>query len=309
MRRIRLFTSIAAVLALTMLACGGDTTPRSNGTSTPTGTGAGISTVSIGQCQTAQGTQAPAAKKDVPYQQQLKQPGRLHVGSDNAYPPFEEIKPGTKNPVGFDVDLYTEVAKRLGLTVVSTTTDFDGLFTQSIPTGQLDIGVSAITIKEERKKTVDFTVPYFQADLSLAINSALTPTIKTVDDLAGRTIGAQKATTGEDCAKFLVSQGKGKEVKSFDDAAVAFQDLVAGRVAAIVNDRPASEGFIQKNASLKVVQVIRTQEQYGFAISKDKPDLREAINAKLLEIMKDGTYATIYKKWFETEPPFPVPLS
>lgn len=306
MKRATLF---AAVLALFAAACGGDdTTPRA-GSPTPRAGDTGIPVVSIGECQTAQGTQAPAVKKDVPYQQQLKQAGKLLVGSDNDYPPFEEQKPGTRKPVGFDVDLYDEVAKRLGLTAVSTTTDFDALFTQSIPTGEFDIGVSAITIKEERKKTVDFTVPYFQADLSLAINFSLTPAIKTIDDLAGKTIGAQSETTGEDCAKFLVSQGKAKEVKSFGSTGPAFQDLAAGRIAAVVNDRPASEGFIEKNPSLKVVQVIRTQEQYGFAISKDKPDLREAINAKLLEIMQDGTYATIYEKWFKTKPPFAVPLT
>lgn len=294
-------------LALTLAACGDKTNQirkPDGGATTPTK----IPAVSIGECQTAQGTQAPAAAKGVDFKKQLKKPGVLSVGSDNAYPPFEEIKPGSKEPVGFDVDIYKEVAKRLGLTAVSTTTDFDGLFTQSIPTGAFDAGVSAITIKEERRKTVDFTVPYFVADLSLAVNSAKTPKVTSIDTMAGLTLGAQKGTTGEDCAKFLVKQGKAKEVKSYDDAAAAFQDLVAGRVAAIVNDRPASEGFIEKNADLKVVQVITTKEQYGFAISKEKPDLRVAIDGALTAMMTDGTYATIYERWFGTAPPFTVPL-
>lgn len=306
MPRIRIATMFAA-LALAGVACGKTGEVRQPD-GTPTGP-AKIPVVSIGECQTAQGSQAPAAPKGVDYKTQLKEPGTLRIGSDNAYPPFEEIKPGAKTPEGFDVDLYNEVAKRLGLTAVSTTTDFDGLFTQSVPTGQFDLGVSAITIKEERRKTVDFTIPYFEADLSLAVNAAKTPAIRGIDDLAGLTLGAQKGTTGEDCAKFLVSQGKGKEVKSYDDAAAAFQDLVIGRIAAVVNDRPASEGFIKKNSDLSVVQVIETREQYGFAISKDKPDLRVKIDETLLAIMKDGTYATIYRKWFETEPPFEVPLS
>lgn len=303
MNRIsRVFVAVC-LMSLTAVACG--TTDAVRTPDTP----AALPTVAIGECQTAQGAQPVATPKNVDYKTQLKQPGILNVGSDNAYPPFEEIKPGASEPEGFDVDLYKEVAKRLGLKAKSTTTDFDGLFTQSIPTGAFDVGISAITIKEERKKTVDFTIPYFAADLSLAINAKRTPDIKTVDDLAGLTLGAQKGTTGEDCANVLVKQGKAKEVRSYGDSQAAFADLANGRVAAVVNDRPASEGFIQKNADLKVVQVIKTSEQYGFAISKDKPDLRVAIDAALTAIMKDGTYATIYKTWFETDPPFTVPFT
>lgn len=303
MSRISRMVAVASVCLLALVACG--TTDAVRSPDTP----AKLPTVAIGECQTAQGTQPAAAPKGVDYKTQLKQPGSLNVGSDNAYPPFEEIKPGASEPEGFDVDLYKEVAKRLGLKAKSTTTDFDGLFTQSIPTGAFDVGISAITIKEERKKTVDFTIPYFAADLSLAINAKRTPDIKTIDDLAGLTLGAQKGTTGEDCANVLVKQGKAKEVRSYGDSQAAFADLVNGRVAAVVNDRPASEGFIEKNADLKVVQVIETSEEYGFAISKEKPDLRVAIDAALTAIMKDGTYATIYKKWFQTDPPFEVPFT
>lgn len=293
-------TSMVAGLALVLVACAEEKKAPPKPETIPT--------VAIGECVTNQGVQPPTAPKSVDFKTQLKEPGVLNVGSDNAFPPFEEIKPGATEPVGFDVDLYKEVAKRLGLTAKSTTTDFAGLFTQSIPRGTFDVGVSAITIKESRKQTVDFTVPYFRADLSLAVNAQKTPNIKTIDGLAGQTIGAQDGTTGADCADALVKLGKAKEVRKFKDAPQAFDDLVAGRLAAVVNDRPASEGIIKARPALKVVQVIETKEQYGFAISKDKPDLREAINQKLVEIMQDGTYARIYKAWFGTDPPFPVPI-
>jgi polar amino acid transport system substrate-binding protein len=304
MKRIIL---VALALGLVTAACASDDKPGTS--ASPSATASALPVVDIAQCQTAQGAQAPAAAKGVDYTTQLVKAGELSIGSDNAYPPFEEIKPGASTPEGFDVDLYTEVAKRLNLTAKSTTTDFDGLFTQSIPNGKFDLGVSAITIKEGRKKTVDFTIPYFQADLSLAVNVEKTPNIKTIDDLSGLTIGAQKGTTGEDCAKFLVTEGKAKDVRSYGDSQAAFQDLVAGRVAAIVNDRPASQGFVEKNAALAVVQVISTKEQYGFAISKDKPDLRQKIDETLTAMMQDGTYATIYEKWFGTKPPFALPLN
>jgi polar amino acid transport system substrate-binding protein len=267
-----------------------------------------IPAVTIDDCTTNAGSQEPAAPKGVDYKTQLVKQGELSVGSDNAYPPFEEIRPGASEPVGFDVDIYKEVAKRLGLTAKSTTTDFAALFTQSIPRGTYDVGVSAITIKEERKQTVDFTVPYFEANLSLAVNTTKTPNIKTIDDLAGITIGVQDGTTGADCADALVKQMKAKEVKRFDTTVLAFDDLVAGGVQAVINDRPASEGIIAARSALKVVQILETNEKYGFAISKEKPDLRVAIDGALEAMMKDGTYATIYKTWFDTDVPFTVPI-
>lgn len=295
--------SLIALTGLVLSAC------SSSGGSKASG-GEDIPSVEIGACQTAQGSQAATPPTGADWATQLRESGVLNVGSDNAYPPFEEIKPGADVPVGFDVDLYTEVAKRLELEPKSTTTDFDGLFTQSVPDGTFDIGVSAITIKESRKDSVDFTIPYFVADLSLAVNSEETPDLVGIDGLTGLTIGAQAGTTGEDCAKFLVQDGKAADVKTYGDAALAFQDLEAGRIAAIVNDRPASQGFIEKNPDvLKVVQIIKTSEEYGFAISKDKPDLRAKIDETLTQIMTDGTYAAIYQEWFGTLPPFEVPLS
>lgn len=304
----KLIVALLAVIALVTVGCA-KKAPDALKSASPTPVAAIIPTVSIAKCQTAPGAQPATAPLGVPFANQLKEPGVLNVGSDNDYPPFEQIKPGAKTPTGFDVDIYTEVAKRLGLTAKSTTTDFDGLFATSLPNGTFDVGVSAVTIKEARKQTVDFTVPYFQADLSLAVNAEKTPEIQTIDNLAGLTIGAQKGTTGKDCADFLVKEGKAKEVKTYGSTGPAFQDLINGRIAAIVNDRPASQGFIEKNASLKVVQVIQTQEQYGFAISKKKPDLRLAIDGELTKMMQDGTYATIYKTWFGTEPPFTLPLA
>jgi ABC-type amino acid transport substrate-binding protein len=296
-----------AVVALLSTACAKSTT---GGTPSASPSASQIPSVDIAKCETNQGSQTPAVPKGVDFKTQLKAPGVLSIGSDNDYPPFEEIKPGAKTPDGFDVDLYTEVAKRLGLTARSTTTNFDALFTSSIPTGKFDLGVSAITIKEERKHTVDFTIPYYRSDLSLAINVEKTPNLKSIDDLATATVGVQKGTTSETCAKYLQTQGKIKDVKSFDNTGQAFQDLLAGRVAAVINDRPASQGFIEKSPeTLKVVQIIKTQEEYGFAVSKEHPDLRVAVNDALTKIMQDGTYATIYKKWFGTEPPFDVPLS
>ena len=290
-----------ATMALIVSAC-------ASKKSVNTATASPTPTTQIGSCVTNAGNQQPTPAKGVDFHTQLKEAGVLNIGSDNDYAPFESIPPGQKTPVGFDVDLYKEVVKRLGITAKSTTTSFDGLFTSSLPTGQFDVGVSAITIKEERKRNVDFTIPYFVANLSLAVNITKNPGIHSIDDLVGKTIGVQNGTTSEDCAKALVAQGKAKDVKSYDSGTPNFDDLVAGRIDAIINDTPASVGFLAGRPTIRIVQIIETNEKYGFAVGKQKPDLREAINAKLRDIMTDGTYATIYKTWFKTAPPFKVPI-
>jgi polar amino acid transport system substrate-binding protein len=302
MRSSRHMLVATALLGLFAVSCASSKTPtttRPSASPTPT--------TSIGSCVNNAGNQPPAAPKGVDYKTQLKERGVLNIGSDNAYQPFESIPSGQKDPVGFDVDLYQEVARRLGLTAKSTTTSFDGLFTSSIPTGTLDLGVSAITIKESRKRTVDFTIPYFVANLSLAVDTSKTPNIKTIDDLSGLTIGVQSGTTSEDCAKAIVAQGKAKEVKSYETSPQSFDDLAAGRVAAVINDTPASVGIIANRAVLKIVQILETNEKYGFAISKEKPDLRVAVNKALTDMMNDGTFTAIYKTWFKTPPPFAIP--
>ena len=302
MRPSRLAIAFATLLGIVSVACAKSNTTSTQPTASPT------PTTSIGPCVNNAGTQAPAPAKGVDYKTQLKTQGVLNIGSDNAYPPFESIPTGQKVPVGFDVDLYKEVAKRLGLTATSTTTSFDGLFTSSLPTGKFDLGVSAVTIKESRKRTVDFAIPYFVANLSLSVDTSKNPTIKTIDDLAGKTIGVQSGTTSEDCAKALVAQGKAKDVKSYDTSTLSFDDLVAGRVAAVINDTPASVGIIAGRPTVKITQIIETNERYGFAVSKNKPDLRVAVDGALTAMMTDGTYANIYKTWFKTEPPFKVPI-
>jgi ABC-type amino acid transport substrate-binding protein len=302
MRSSRVTLLATALLALFAVSCASSKTKTTQPTASPT------PTTSIGSCVNNPGNQQPAAPKGVDYKTQLKAQGVLNIGSDNAYQPFESIPSGQKDPVGFDVDLYQEVAKRLGLTAKSTTTSFDGLFTSSIPTGTFDLGISAITIKESRKRTVDFTIPYFVANLSLAVDTSKTPNIKTIDDLSGLTIGVQSGTTGEDCAKAIVAQRKAKEIKSYETAPQAFDDLVAGRVGAVINDTPASVGIIAERAGLKIVQILETNEKYGFAISKEKPDLRVAVNTALTDMMKDGTFTAIYRTWFKTVPPFPLPI-
>lgn len=221
--------------------------------------------------------------------------GVLQVGSCLDYPPFESVEGGDE--VGFDVDLAEEIATRLGLTTEWVRADFDTIFT-AVASDQFDMVAAASTITDEREEVVDFSDPYYNSRQALTVNTAETPDITSQADLGeGDIVGVQKGTTGASYAKDnLVPQGV--EVKTFQAAPDAFRDLEAGAIAAVVNDEPSSAETIKDLTGLEIVEAIDTDEHYGFAFSPNNPDLREAANGALAEIIADGTYVTIFETYF-----------
>lgn len=294
--RHRFALVLLSALALVAVACGSETARTTTGPRT-----AELAETTIEACVIDQGTTAPA-EADGGEIKTLKA-GTLTVGSDTAFPPFESISDGVA--VGFDIDLIKEIAKRLDppLKVEVQSAAFDTIFT-SLAARKFDVVLSAVTIKDDRKKTVDFSDPYFKADQSLSVRDGDAGTIKGVDDLMGKVVGVQSGTTGEDCAKnALKAKAKVKDVRSYDTAPDAFTDLAAGRVEAVVVDLPTAQQIVEQRTGIRVVQVIRTKEEYGIAVSKENPNLRVAINEALTDITEDGTYRRIFVKWFKSEPP------
>ena len=225
--------------------------------------------------------------------------GKLLVGSCLDYPPFESVEGG--EPTGFDVEMSQEIGERLDLEVRFKKADFDTIFT-AVAGGRFDMVAAASTITEERLQTVDFSDPYFNARQSLTVNTEETPDIASIDDLGeGDIVGVQKGTTGKAFAEEELGP-KGVEIKTFQNAPDAFTDLEAGNVVGVVNDEGASIGIIENRPGLEVVQAIDTDEHYGFAFSKENPELTEAVNGVLEEIIADGTYEEIFKKYFPDNP-------
>ena len=222
------------------------------------------------------------------------QEGVLQVGSCLDYPPFESVKGGDE--VGFDVDLAEEVASRLGLTVEWVRADFDTIFT-AVAGGQFDMVAAASTITEERQQTVDFSDPYYNSRQALVVAEG--SDIASEEDIGeGHVVGVQRGTTGRDYAEENLAT-QGAQIKTFTNAPDAFRDLEAGNVDAIVNDEPASAEIIEEfPGQILIAAAIDTGEKYGFAFSKDNPELTEAVNGALAEVIADGTYEEIFGKYF-----------
>jgi polar amino acid transport system substrate-binding protein len=218
------------------------------------------------------------------------QEGKLLMGSDTTYPPFEYVEGG--KTVGFDVDLATEIADRLHLQLQVISTVWDGII-PGLKSDKYDILMSAMTITEERSQQIDFSDPYIDSDQSIAVKSG--SSIKSEEDLVGKVVGVQVDTTGQFTAEKMTGL---KEIRKYETILAAFEDLKLGRIDAIVNDYPVNAYISLKQGGTEVVKVIKTDEKYGIGIKKGNDQLREAINRVLAEIKRDGTYDRIYEKWF-----------
>lgn len=223
--------------------------------------------------------------------------GVLRVGTEPAFPPFESQGPGGELE-GFDIDLMNAIGEQAGLEVQFESLPFDGLI-PALQAGSVDAAISAMTITEERAQTVSFSRPYFKAGLAIAVREETTD-VTGLDDLENRRIAVQIGTTGADQAAEI----PGAQVTTFDSAPLALQELANGNVDAVINDAPVTLDAIASGniQGLKVVGELLTEEFYGIAMPQDSPNV-EVVNSALAEIIDNGTYAEIYRKWFDAEPP------
>jgi len=220
--------------------------------------------------------------------------GKLTVCSDAPYEPFE-FQDAAGKWTGFDMDIMTTVASRYGLSLEVTKQPFDGIWLA--PAAKTcDVVASSMTITPERQQNALFSDPYFDADQSLMVRKDDAATYTTLASLSGKTIAVQTGTTGETYAK---ANATGAKIQSFDDASAMFLALDSKQVDAILQDLPINAyRALQQGGASVVTATFKTGEQYGFGAAKDNTTLITAINDSLKQFKSDGTYDTIYAKYF-----------
>ncbi|MEU4604578.1 ABC transporter substrate-binding protein [Kribbella sp. NPDC023972] len=270
--RARVIVAAAAVLALTLSACGSDDSGSSGGTEDKAAA-AGIT---------------------------LVKPGKLMVCTHLPYKPFQ-YKEGTE-VVGFDVDLLDLVAKDLGLKQEVVNIEWAQVTSgAAFKAKKCDMGMGAMTITPERQAAISITEPYM--DATQVLMAKKDAGIKGLEDLRGKKIGAQADTTGK---KYADDNAKkyGYTVIPFNDLALQENNVKSGRVDAAINDNGVLYDFVKENPDMAIVAEFNTGEQYGFGALKDGsgPKLVAKFNELLTKAKQDGTYNEIYKKWFGVEP-------
>lgn len=230
------------------------------------------------------------------FQSELITEGTLTVGSDIPYAPFEMGQ--APDYTGFDIELVDDIANRLDLDVKIEDTAFDTIFTD-VAQGKFDMVASAATITPEREQQVNFSDPYFESEQALLVPPG--SDITSVEDLSGKTVAAQDGTTGEAYANDETDAG---QVWGFPTGAAAIAAVVNGQADAAIIDAPVAEDAASKGqAGFEIATHIPTGEYYGFAFAKDTPELLKAVNGALSDLIDDGTYEKLFKKYFNATPP------
>src|SRR6185503_8364446 len=222
--------------------------------------------------------------------------GELLAGIDTPFPPFEKGHP--PNVTGYDIDVINAVADEIGLEVVQQETAFPTIFRDTAQ-GKFDVAVAASTILPDREQTVDFSDPYYLTPQSLLVAEGETD-IRTQEDLAGKTVGAQDGTTGEFYAN---DNTDASEVRGYPEGPDAITALRSGQVDAVIIDYAVGKDAIEKAGGIEIAERIVTNELYGFAFAEQNDELREQVNDALATIKEDGTLARLYDTYFHKQPP------
>ncbi len=228
-------------------------------------------------------------------------PAKVYVvGTDAAYAPFESQN-DKGEIVGFDVEVVQAAARKAGIEVKFVNTPWEGIF-NALGQGDRDMVVSAVTITDERKATMDFSDPYFDAQQLIAVKE--TSKVARFADLKKLKVGVQTGTTGDEAVTKL--QGKNSaNIKRFESTPLALKELEAGGVDAVVADNGVIIHYVANNPGGKFKTVADKEfvpEQYGIALKKGNSELRDKLNKGLAAIKADGSYDAIYTKYFGAAP-------
>ncbi|MDW7685024.1 MAG: glutamine ABC transporter substrate-binding protein [Bacillota bacterium] len=223
---------------------------------------------------------------------------KLTVGVDSMFVPFEFEQDGEM--VGFDIDILAELSERIGFDYEIQTMEFRGLI-PALTSNSIDMALAGITITEERKESIDFSIPYYDAGLLIMVR-ADNDDINGIEDLEGRKVATRTGTSSLDYLMSLDFINE-DDVIAFDNMDAAYFELLTEGVDATLWDSPAQQYYAQTEGEgqVKIVGELLEGQQYGIGLPEGS-ELKADVDAALEEMMADGTYDELYVKWFGEMP-------
>lgn len=216
-------------------------------------------------------------------------PGQFRVASVGDSKPYTFTDSSGKF-TGFDVELFTDVAHRAGIdNVVFTGQDFSAIL-PAVANGQFDVGVAAIGITDKRKQTVDFY---------LTVLTTKTSGVTSADGVKGKRLGVVQGTLQE---TYAMKNFPNSSLVRFPDNNAAVSALNSGTIDAHFLDYEAAKDYVSKFGLVDAADIPSFDAPAGFAIAKNKPALKDALNKALKAAMDDGTWKRLYQKWFPGSP-------
>lgn len=282
MKLRRVYVGAVVAAALAAAGCANNESTESGGAPAPSPGAATFSLDSVQKDDALAGQVSDAIKSD----------SKLVVGTDPTYEP-SEFKQGGKI-VGFDVDLGSAIAKKLGLTAAFQESKFDAIL-PALGT-RYEIGMSSFTDNPEREKVVDF-VTYFNAGTQWAAkDKSFDP-----DAACGKKVAVQTGTvqdTDDLPARQKKCAGNAIQIQRYDDQSEATNAVVLGKADAVLADSPVMAGAVKKvGGQLSLVGEVYDAAPYGIAIPKNAGTTKDAILGAVKALVDDGTYKAILDKW------------
>ncbi len=217
--------------------------------------------------------------------------GKFIYATSPDFPPFE-FTDDNDNVIGIEPDILAVICANLGLTPEAYPIDFDSALVAP-KMGKADAVVSGVTIKEERKATMDFTIPYVTIVQGVVFKAG---SDITMDNLKNKTIGVQSGTTGKDLA---IDNFGEDHVVSYDKYSLAFQALQNGQVDCIMVDDMVGKAYVKQIPGLDMISTGYTPEDFAFGFAKGNEELLNAFNEELQKLIDDGTIEKIILQWNE----------
>lgn len=216
----------------------------------------------------------------------------ITVAFNPEYPPFEYVN--GEEYEGYDVDLIKAIADKAGFEIEFEAMDFDAVIA-AVQTNPNTIGVSGISITEERQLSVDFSEGYINAGLIVVVKKD--SGYATTDDLKGKVIGVQMGTTSDFAAEEITGQENVAQYKTFLNA---IMDLQGNKIDAVIVDKPVGMAILAQLAddTLEIVDMGLQADWYGIEVNKENPELLEKINAALKELEAEGFFEELAVKYF-----------
>lgn len=223
------------------------------------------------------------------------------VVTENAYPPLQFVDPSSGEAVGWEYDAMAEIAERINITVVYENISWDAMI-PAVSENQFDLGMTGITIREDRKEKVDFSDKYMTSEMVMLVRGdedrfADSKGFAADGDLL---MAAQPGTTPFYVGVYDVLDGdeSNPRIKLFETFGAGVQALRTGDVDLVLTDGTAGTGYVDaSDGQLKIVGDKLGTEDFGFIFPKGS-DLVEPINAAIADMTKDGTVDALNKKWF-----------
>ena len=236
-------------------------------------------------------TSTPAGQKATPTKD------KYIIASDSSFAPFV-FQDDSNQYTGIDMELIKAIAKDQGFTVEVTNPGFDAAI-NSVQTGQADGIIAGMSVTDARKKTFDYSDPYYTANSILAVKDS--SNIKSYEELKGKTVGVKTGTASQTFLEENKSK-YGYSIKTFSDAASMYDSLNTGSVAAVMDDEPVVKYAIKQGKKLKTPIEGTPSGQVAFAVKKgSNPELIEMFNNGLANLKESGKYQEILDKYLASE--------